>query len=314
MVKASQARYVGALVLALGCNSVLGIEERDFVPDTGGSSNAGSADQSSTAGKNSGGRTSSDAGGPSVAGSMGEAGGAGAAGNPNVGGTVTGGASTSGGASAEGGSAEMGGMGGEPPVDPQLELDDAIKNLDGFHFENDCGYVDGHDLSTCSSGEICFADGNKQHLSRKLDIPIGGVVGHEYDLALRLRGVLEPRDYPAGCTRVTNPAGSDIAIVEGCDGYTNATTVTFNIFELKVPSPAHSYYFNGVPTHPPHTTAVVNLEWTIRVAGQTTLAFTFDDLNGGQNRSCGGDVPGVMSAAFGGQFFQIDVEQTTLVE
>src|SRR6478609_4658198 len=117
---------------------------------------------------------------------------------------VTGGAGMSGGGTPMGGDT-MGGMAGMMN-NPQAEIDDAVKNLKGWRYENSCGYVDGHPLNdgTCNSGEICWKDSNKARFKESKVIQIGGMAGHQYDVTLRIRGAIEPRDYPQNCMRLAN--------------------------------------------------------------------------------------------------------------
>lgn len=318
--------YLSACVgLLLGCNSILGIEDRPLRLDEGGSGSdatiGGSGNVASAGTANNGGKTgvagshSDGQGGVSAGGTVATAGatnntGGGSAGGITIAGSNSGGSNASG-HSSTGGDASSGGA-GAPNIDPQLELADAIKNLNGFKFINPCDNV-GHDISACQTSDVCFPNAGQIHVVENLDIAIGGIAGHTYEIKLRLRGLLEPRDYPAGCKRVTSTAGADIAIMDGCDGFANVANVTFNIFELKVQNPSHTYYLNGVPIHPPHRVDNATLEWTIQVAGKTTITFTFDDLNGGQNRYCGEPVQGVPVSANGGQALQLTVLETKLV-
>ena len=109
-------------VIAVSCNSILGNEERTFVPSTGGNeSGSGGADSTTGSGGTSsggsgGGGTAADSGGAASTGEAGEAGAAGAGQAGAAGessGTGTGGAasatSASGGASASGGTSAAGG-------------------------------------------------------------------------------------------------------------------------------------------------------------------------------------------------------------
>lgn len=256
------------------------------MPNAGTSSNAGSGNNMGGSGENTAG-----------------------SGNPSGG---SGGSSTA-------GTSSMAGSGGAMP-NPQAEIDDAVKNLKGWRYENPCGFVDGHSLTdgTCNSGEICWPDQNKARFAEKKVINIGGVAGHQYDVTLRARGALEPRDYPSNCTFLTggNSAnGVTVSIIESCDGFANAGQVTFNVFELKIADPPHVYYMNGVKNHPPHRVDGLDQTFKIRVSGGTKIDFSFDDLNGGEIRNCSITVEGIQPypKAFDGNFFQLDVIDAKLV-
>lgn len=228
----------------------------------------------------------------------------------------SGGSDSAGGSSSTAGSMAMAGTGGMT-TDPQVEIDDAVKNLKGWRYENPCGYVDGHDLSTCSSGEVCFPNAQKVRFAEKKVIQIGGIVGHQYDVTLRVRGAIEPRDYPADCVYL--PGGpaeqKTIGIVENCNGFSNTGNVQFNIWEFAIEEPKHVYYMNAVKVHPPHRVDAIDQTFTIRVAGGTKINWQFDDINGGEIRNCSITVPGVVPypKIFDGNFIQFDVVDAKLV-
>jgi hypothetical protein len=286
---------------------------------TGGSSvipNGGS--KSSTTGgsggsaPNLGGSSATGASGPSSGGSGPMSGGTG-------GGMTSGGSSPTGGSGpasgGSGGDTTSGGTGGTGP-DPQLDIDDAVKNLKGWRYENKCGYVDGHSITdgTCNSGEICFPSSQKARFTEHKSIAIGGTPGQVYDVTLRIRGALEPRDYPQNCTRLPGAPENTVGVLTNCDGFANKLAVTFNVFELKIPDPPAVYYMNGVPVHPPHRVDPIDQTFGIKVTGGTTLEFTFDDLNGGEIRNCSITVEGVepYPKVFDGNFFQLDVVEAKL--
>ena len=133
--------------------------------------------------------------------------------------------------------------------------------------------------------------------------------GKVYDVKLRIRGALEPRDYPQNCTRLPGAPENTIGVLTNCDGFANKLAVTFNVFELKIQQPAAVFYLNGVTVHPPHRVDPIDQTFDIKVAGGTSIDFTFDDLNGGEIRNCSITVEGVepYPKVFDGNFFQLDV-------
>jgi hypothetical protein len=314
-------RYVviGGATLAWG-----GCSDLPSFPANLGQGGSGGSDTMSSAGStvvpNGGGDTNTSgssstpmAGSSSTAGSGNNVGGSG----ENSAGTAN--ASGGSGGSSAAGTSSTAGSGGAMP-NPQAEIDDAVKNLKGWRYENPCGFVDGHSLTdgTCNSGEICWPDQNKARFAEKKVIGIGGVAGHQYEVTLRARGALEPRDYPSNCTFLTggNSAnGVTVSIIENCDGFANAGQVTFNVFELKIADPPHVYYMNGVKNHPPHRVDGLDQTFKIRVSGGTKIDFSFDDLNGGEIRNCSITVEGIQPypKAFDGNFFQLDVVDAKLV-
>lgn len=303
----------GSALCWAGCSDLPSFPESAIAggmpSSSGGSSvvpNGGSGGTTPSSSAGSG--TSTTAGTASSAGSGVDVGGSGAGGSGTSGGTGGGGGSDTG----------VSGSGGMM-ANPQAELDDAVKNLKGWRYENPCGYVDGHSLTDgqCNSGEICWPDSNKARFAEKKVIQIGGVVGHTYDVTLRIRGALEPRDYPSNCTFLPggSPNGATVSLLENCDGFANAGQVTFNVYELTIEEPMHVYYLNGVKLHPPHRVDSLDQNFTIRVAGGTKIDFAFDDLNGGEIRNCSVTVPGIepYPKAFDGNFFQLDVVDAKLV-
>jgi hypothetical protein len=264
----------------------------------------------------------SDAGSGSIvptAGSMSSTAGSGPATTGGSDGGGTGPATTGGSDGGGTGPAMTGGSAGSGMDNPQAEIDDAVKNLKGWRYENPCGAVDGHSLTDgqCNSGEICWPDANKARFAEQKVIQIGGVPGHQYDVTLRIRGAIEPRDYPANCTFL--PGGKDgntISIIENCDGFANSGQVSFNVYEFKIAEPPHTYYFNAVKLHPPHRVDAIDQNFTVRVAGGSKIDFSFDDLNGGEIRNCTITVEGIQPypKAFDGNFFQLDVVDAKLVQ
>ncbi len=278
-----------------------------------GSSGAGS----SGAGATGTGTAGSGTAGTSAAGSGG-AGGVGGAAGAMAG---SGGASAGAGGAAAG---TAGGMAGATAMtDPLAEGKLALANLDNFTWTKPCKFSDsGKDvtvLSGCQAADICWETADLGRTFESKTIEIKGVAGHTYQFDLRLRGVLEPRDYPVApnCARLPNMPTDTIGVSACQDGYANKSQVTFNVMELAIPMPAKKYYINSVNVHPPHRVDKADWKWTVTVAANQTLKFTFDDLNGGMIRNCTAAVPGadisVKMQPFNGQWFQLNVDFGTLV-
>jgi hypothetical protein len=81
------------------------------------------------------------------------------------------------------------------------------------------------------------------------------------------------------------------AVRECVDGFANRSNVTYNVYELAVPAPAHKYYLNTVNAHPPHRVDKIDDKFVFQVNAGSTMVFTFDDLNGGEIRNCTYSVP-----------------------
>lgn len=302
---------VGAAALAWA-----GCAELPSFPDSFGPTSGGSAGDTS-----SGGSTVIPNGGSTTTAGTAPSGGTGVTAGTDSGGSGTtggsGGSATTAGTESGGtGTTAGSSTGGSGVVDPQAEIDDAVKDLKAWRFENPCvAYNAG-----CQPTDICWEDSvNSSKAFKHADvIQIGGTAGHQYDVTLRVRGVIEPRDYPTSCKFLeggNSQNGATISIIENCDGYGNSGSVTFNIWQFKIAEPAHTYYFNAVKTHPGHRVDTIDQTFTIRVAAGTKIDFNYDDLNGGQIRNCTNTVQGVAPypAIYDGQFFQLDVTDAKLV-
>jgi len=311
MKKLRLAVLGSAALIWAGCADLPSFPD-NFGTTTGGSGSEGGSGTTPTSGSGTvtpnAGSTSTPMGGSGGSGPVSTAG-TSSSGSSN-GGSATGGSTTGG---SDTGTSGSGGM----TANPQVEIDDAVKALKAWRYENPCGYVDGHDLSTCSSGEVCFPNSQKVRFAEKKVIPIGGVVGHQYDVTLRVRGAIEPRDYPADCAYIPggSPEQKTISIVENCNGFSNTGNVQFNVWEFAIQEPKHVYYLNAVKVHPPHRVDAIDQQFTIRVAGGTKIDFQFDDINGGEIRNCSITVPGVAPypKLFDGNFVQFDVVDAKLV-
>ncbi len=312
------------LALCAGCGSLPDWSPLEHqLQASGGGTAASTGGVGATGGNVTAGATSI-AGSSSVAGSTSVAGTSSA-----VGGTgATGGA---GGASAQGGSG--GATMSQDDLD-KLELADALKTLNGFIYSSSCKFSNnGSDVTTvagCNTSDICWQTADLQQFSESRQIPIGGAVGHIYQIDMDVLGVIEPRDYPAApnCTRLPGQPADTAGIVECMDGYANKGAVTFNVWEFAIPSPAAKYYFNGVVTHPMHRVDYVDNRFTFQVTAGSTIKFTMDDLNGGEIRNCsdkqtmsqyktadGKDVVASSTVAqpFNGQWFQLSVLDATIM-
>jgi hypothetical protein len=265
----------------------------------------------------------------SAAGTSGAAGGAAAGTGSNVSGAAgtqggaagTSGAAGAGAAGTSGAAGAMAGTGGQADALAEARL--ALANLDNFTWTKTCKFSDsGKDVTTlsgCQAADICWETADLGRTFESKTIAINGVAGHTYKFDLRLRGVLEPRDYPVApnCTRLPNMPADTIGVSECQDGYANKSQVTFNVMELAIPMPAHKYYVNSVKVHPPHRVDKADWKWTVTVAANQTIKFTYDDLNGGMIRNCTNSITGtdvvVKQQPFNGQWFQLNVDYSTLM-
>jgi hypothetical protein len=290
---------------SIGATGVAGSQSNGIAGSGSGSGTGGTSPVSGSAGTGG-----SGPGGSGPSGSAGNASSSGTAGTSALGGS---------GGSAAGTS---GGMAGSAATDPLAEAKLALANLDNFTWTKSCKFSDsGKDvtvLSGCQAADVCWETADLGRTSESKTIEIRGVAGHSYKFDLRLRGVLEPRDYPVApnCTRLPNMPADTVGASECQDGYANKAQVTFNVMELAIPMPARKYYMNSVPVHPPHRVDKADWKWTVTVAANQTIRFSYDDLNGGMIRNCNNSVAGadilVKMQPYNGQWFQLNVDYTTL--
>jgi hypothetical protein len=250
-----------------------------------------------------------------MTGQAGQAGTTGAAGTTGVAGT-TGAAGTTGVAGTTGAAGTM------AAPDPIAEARLALANLDNFSWTKSCKFSDnGKDvtvLSGCQAADICWETADLGRTYETRNIQINGVAGHRYQFDLRLRGVIEPRDYPVApnCTRLPNMPADTVGVSECADGFANKAQVTFNVMELSIPNPAKKYYFNTVRVHPPHRVDLADWKWNVTVAANQSLKFTYDDLNGGMIRNCNKSINGadvvVKQQPFNGQWLQLNVDYASV--
>jgi len=133
---------------------------------------------------------------------------------------------------------------------------------------------------------------------------LSGAPGASYDIALRFRGVVEPKTYTGGTRDGSwqmggTPAGD-----------------TANIYRLQVSDPAQTYYVNAGMTRPSNMLFCEALDFmkTVRARAGAMVTLTAEPLDALQivNRDQSGTpivVPGIRPApaAFDGQFVQMDV-------
>jgi hypothetical protein len=314
--------------------------ERDAATGSGGGG-AGSTGGGGTAGDTGSGPTSTGVGGSGTTGTstgtggmgtggvgtggstggaagMGTAGSAAGSGGMGTGGstggaaglTVDSGAAGSGGmgtGGSTGGNAgqtvDAGGQGGATMPDAPMEDVPAI--LRGLRKEIPCKYgnASGGPLLACNTGDICWLEGEQNGGASKWpsSVTIGGDPAVTYEIVLRVRGVIEPKDYNAQCVPQFTGA------IHVCKGGAPGGT-TFNPWSMTVVNPPAVYYLNRSATAPTHRVEMIDGQFTIQMRGKSNIDFLVDTLNGGEIRNCSIVVPSVPpTTPFNGNFFQLDV-------
>jgi hypothetical protein len=126
-----------------------------------------------------------------------------------------------------------------------IELKDALKNLQGFTYTSPCLFSNnGSDVTTlagCNRRYLLAYGGPRSFLgSGRLPLVDRRVT---YDVDLNVLGVIDAR-LPTGA-ELRVPAGSPlqtISVTQCTDGFANQGSVTFNVYQFAVPTPAVKYY------------------------------------------------------------------------
>jgi hypothetical protein len=260
--------------------------------------------------------TASGGAGAGLGGSSTASGGAGqTGGTPGTGGSDTGGAGPSSGGQPEatGGVASgSGGAGGSPEGvggsggsggSPQGEFG-IFSVLHGERWEMPCGAHSDDECENYPQGTSECPNGGYTMLDKTLNL--GGPAGTSFDVTLRVRGVMEPKEYEGGAN-----AGGHL--------YRGGTIVpsNYNVYGLQISSPADAVYFNSDEGQGEgHYVFVVDQTITVRIDANASLRLYAFDANCTAIANCsesGCDspnvVPGVPPApnAYDGQFAQVDV-------
>jgi hypothetical protein len=207
----------------------------------------------------------------------------------SAGGTVDagkGGSAGSGGA-PDGGKAGSGGTGSDAGIPPAT----IVGNFDGYLFTAPCG--------DAGTGYDCLNAGCSMNMKNVVqDFPIMGTPGAIYELTIRVRGIVEVKNYSGGMRRATgamdaSAQGGDFLYVGG-----TAPNSTYNTYELHVlnandmpatgTGAAVDYYLNGRDgSAEAHQSFALNYTATIPVVGGGKLRFRVFDSNCRQIMNCG---------------------------
>jgi len=306
-----------ATSVAFSASIIAGCAQPDLLPPpeqtTGMTSTgaAGSGGGSSTVSGSSGDNSSTAAGGSSPTGTGGGAGDmVGSGGAQGVGGSAT--------ATPDGGTTDSG---APPAMNPAIALDN-------YRYEYACGtcptcFSSGN-LAQCNTDAICFPYAGEtlriDHFpaddKKGLDFwTMGGDPSKTYEAQIRVRGVMEPKDY-VNCAQLTaQKTPDDIYICTDRDvrplAVATAAGSGFNTYILSVDTPPSAYGLNGNQTHPGHRTEPIDSTFAFRFKGGAHVTFTMDDQNGGEIRNCNYVIPGILNGPngqrFDGNFFVLNV-------
>jgi hypothetical protein len=244
---------------------------------TGGSATGGTTSTGGSAGHVTGTGGSGDT--PGTGGAVNGAGGTAAGGTPGAGGSKGGSTGTGGGSAGATGTAGAGGGG---------SLLGIVGTFDGFLFTAPCG--DG------GTGYDCLNTGctNGSPKTTMMDFPIGGTTGAKYNVTVRVKGVVEAKNY-SGCTRAVS--GNLVYDANGGNLWCSGGTVpdsTYNSYEINVFSQASggtamgAYRLNSRDgTSEGHQSWPLNYEATFTVIGGGRIQWRVYDSNCRQIMNCG---------------------------
>jgi hypothetical protein len=235
-----------------------------------------------------------------------------AAGSAGANPATGGGGSPSGGTAGSGGGggvAGSGGFGGQASKDAGMDrvapMDDVAATLRGFREDIPCKYGGSHGepLNACVTGDICWLEGEQNGGTSKWpsSITLGGDPAVTYEIVLRIRGVIEPKDYVNCAPQFTGP-------LHVCKGGMPGTT-TFNPWSMKISDPPMAFWLNQGDAPPTHRVERIDGQFTIQAKGKAKIDFLVDTLNGGEIRNCTYVIDGIKPApsTYDGNFLQLDV-------
>jgi len=188
---------------------------------------------------------------------------------------------------------------------------DAGVALAGFRYEMPCG-ADAEDMGrvcfnlppsgTCPNGGYTFVDKT---------VTFAGTPGSTYSVALRIHGIVEPREYSGG-----TDTGDHFAI-----GGTPSGDTGFATYGLTTSSPAATYYLNR-NAEVGHWVMPVDASKTIEIEGGATIRFSANDPNCLAAANCDRSAnpypckpyptPEIVPNPYDGQFLIVDVVSITL--
>jgi hypothetical protein len=248
---------------------------------TGGSATGGTTSTGGSAGHTTG-TGGSAAGTPGTGGTTNGAGGTAAAGTTGNGGSKGGSTGTGGSSGGATGTAGASGGGGSG------SLLGIVGAFDGFLFTAPCG--DG------GTGYDCLNTGctNGSPKTTMMDFPIGGTPGVKYNVTVRVKGVVEAKNY-SGCTRAVT--GNLVYDANGGNLWCSGGTIpdsTYNSYEINVFSQASGgtamggYRLNARDgTSEGHQSWPLNYEATFTVIGGGRIQWRVFDSNCRQIMNCG---------------------------
>jgi hypothetical protein len=198
------------------------------------------------------------------------------------------------------------------PAAPAALGPEAAGKLHGYLFKLSCG--EAQDARSCKLDPA-------QERSR-LDVTLGGDPGTVYDLALRVRGLMEPRRYTGGALHAP---GNKLFYAGGApDPLRKNNGQAYNVYQIAVSDPRQDYFLNrdtddalGSGYTPSHSVFNVDYTVTIKARGGATVSVITDDqprsgmINNADKLVVAGLPEGLIPQPWDGQFFYIEVTSLT---
>jgi hypothetical protein len=153
--------------------------------------------------------------------------------------------------------------------------EDVAAALDGQMFELTCGSDSGFSIRVCNNNQTGGACPNSDeyifdgYINRDEEVIFGGQPGTTYDVTVRVRGVVEPKDYQGG---TQGPGGFYSGGIPG-------TQNNYNVYLIRVSSPAQDYFLNSIGEQLAHNSYQMDYEATLAIEGGATLRFVASDSN-----------------------------------
>jgi len=173
-------------------------------------------------------------------------------------------------------------------------------SLSGLRIEVPCANPKFNNDTECHWDQSLLQTADPQwKLKREIVRTFSGKPGTTYQVTLRVRGVVEPKNFTGGEVQQNHLQIGGIAAVDH-----------YNFYSLHVSNPDTTYTFNRSEEKVGHYTFPIDYVVTIPVRGGATVTMGAYDLNdvaiaNHQQHVIPGIAPA--PAAFDGQFFQLDV-------
>ena len=149
-------------------------------------------------------------------------------------------------------------------------------------------------------------------------VTLVGSVGVTYNVTMRIRGVVETKDYIGGRQLVTPAESSDTYVVEDST-YLGAPVDNLNVYGLSISNPTHIYYLNSSTSHPWDASPyAVDYTFTVQMTTGATVqlfAYSIEDVQVSNDGELEVDnSPAIdVTQPYNGQFLEMIVTSVTPV-